>query len=174
MIYVGIDYSIRSPAVCIIDGDKIEHHFRFDYPKRKKVELPENFFPEPTCDSLEDMYRYINNAEWVLKCIGDREAKVVVEGYAFGANGNVFNIGENCAVMKYMLYQRGIKVDTPSPGTIKKFFTGKGNATKEFMVWTFEQKTSIDLYKAFNREALGGPMTDIADAYAMACYCSEN
>lgn len=173
MIFVGIDYSMTSPAVTIIDGDNIEYHFRYNYPKRKKVDLPKCFFPEPTCDSVDDVYRYTNNAEWVMKCIGDRECVVVIEGYSYGSAGQVFNLAENCGILKYILRKNGIKFSTPSPGTIKKFFTGKGNATKEFMTYTFCEKSGHDLYKIFNRESLGGPMADIADSYAMAMYCKQ-
>ncbi len=173
MIYVGIDYSMNSPAVTIIDGENIEYHFRFDYPKRKKVCLPKCFFPEPTCDSKNDMHKYKNNVDWVMKCIGDRECVVVIEGYSYGSAGQVFNLAENCGILKYVLSQKNIQFSTPSPGTIKKFFTGKGNATKEFMTYTFGIKTGYDLYEIFNRESLGGPMADIADSYAMALYCKQ-
>lgn len=172
MIYVGLDMSINSPGLTIIDGETIEHHFRFDFPKRKKITLPENFFPKETCDkSQEDMVRYIDNAEWIISCINGREAVVVIEGYAFGATGSrIFNIAENCAVTKYRLFQEKIPVFIYTPGTIKKFATKNGAAKKGLMVDRYEKETGNDLYEIFQKNNPDSPLSDIADSYFMAKY----
>jgi len=173
MIYCGLDMSITSPGLTIIDGDSIEYYFRYDIPKRKKVDIPSSFHPYPTCDSKDDMYRYIDNANWIMKCINGREAAVVIEGYALGATGRVFNIAENCAVTKYVLHQAGIPIHIYGPGTIKKFATGNGVAKKGLMIHHFEKETSMDLYKIFNKESASSPLSDIADSYFMAQFCKK-
>ena len=174
MIYVGLDMSITSPGLTVIDGDKIEYHFRYDFPKRKKITLPDNFFPYPTCESKDDMTRYVDNADWIMSVIGDREAVVCIEGYAMAAQGRVFNIAENCAVTKYRLFQKGIKTIIASPATIKKFATGNGTAQKGLMLYHFEHKTGLDLYKFFDRGTAVSPLTDIADSYFMARYAESD
>lgn len=57
---------------------------------------------------------------------------VVLEGYSFGSRGRaVFDIGELGGVVRLALYRRGIRfVDVP-PATLKRYATGKGNASKE-------------------------------------------
>lgn len=175
MIYVGCDYSITSPAVTIIDGSSVEHYFRFDLPKRKILSFPDSFKFKPIVDKDDAMRRYNENSDWVLECIGGREATVVIEGYAMGVSGTgrVFDLAENCGILKFKLNQAGIKYYTPTPGQIKKFYTGNGAAKKELMVYTFEKKTSNDLYDIFKWESVKSPMSDIADSHAMALYCKE-
>ena len=177
MIFVGIDYSINSPGVTIINeaGDT-EYYFRFDEPKRKILELPASFTRSDKCIKTDQMDRYIDNADWVLKCIAGRDATVVIEGYALGASGGgrVFDLAENCGILKYKLREAGIKYITPTPGQIKKYYTGRGNAKKEFMVYSYIEKTGLDLHKIFGRETASSPLSDIADSHAMALYCKEH
>jgi hypothetical protein len=173
MIYVGLDMSINSPGLTIIDGDSIEYHFRYDMPKRKKVVLPDNFFAYPICDSKDDMTRYVDNADWIMDKIAGREAVVCIEGYAMAAQGRVFNIAENCAVTKYELYKAGIQTLIQSPGSIKKFATGNGAAKKGLMLYHFQRDTGIDLYAIFGRDTAVSPLTDIADSYFMAKFAQK-
>jgi len=96
---------------------------------------------------------------------------VGIEGYAFGAVGRVFQIAENCGLLKHKLWERDIPYDVYPPTMIKKFGCGKGNANKELMIEAFEKETSIDI-----REKCGiitkswNPITDIVDAYYICKY----
>lgn len=58
----------------------------------------------------------------------------VIEGYNYSPNANMsFSIGENGGVIKRLLYLRGINYLIVAPKTLKKFFTGNGNASKDKM-----------------------------------------
>ena len=79
---------------------------------------------------------------------------VVLEGYSFGSRGRaVFDIGELGGVVRLALYRRGIPyVDVP-PAALKKYATGRGNASKEEV-----------LVAAVRRLGYEGSSTDVADA----------
>lgn len=57
---------------------------------------------------------------------------VVVEGYAMGAtNSRVFDIGEWGGILKLISYEYVGRILVIPPTSMKKFVTGKGNASKE-------------------------------------------
>ena len=95
-----------------------------------------------------------------------------LEGYAMGAKGQVFNIGENTGILKYHLQMdQQWPVDVYAPTAIKKFATGKGNANKELMYEAFVEETSVDLGEIFEQSTnpkVNSPVSDIVDAYFIA------
>ena len=49
------------------------------------------------------------------------EQLVFIEGYSFGSKGQaVFQIAENCGILKYRLQQMMIDYDTVVPSVVKK------------------------------------------------------
>jgi len=102
----------------------------------------------------------------------DKDATyVMIEDYSFGSKGRVFNLAENCGLLKYLLYINGYKFFTVPPTVVKKFATGKGNATKEKMYEAFIAETQIDLHNIISPTTkLGSPTTDIVDAWYIARY----
>lgn len=94
---------------------------------------------------------------------------VVLEGYAMGAKGLVFHIGENTGVLKNRLWRAGVMYDAVSPSVIKKHATGKGNADKAAMNEAFVKLTGIDLKKKMEiSEKNWSPSGDVIDAF-FAC-----
>jgi hypothetical protein len=60
------------------------------------------------------------------------------------------------------------------PTVVKKFATGKGNATKEKMYEAFITDTDIDLHNIISPTTkLGSPTTDVVDAWYIARYMQE-
>lgn len=88
----------------------------------------------------------------------DAGSVVFVEGYAFGANGQVFNIAELSGYMKFQLYCGDCTAVIQVPPTsLKKYITGTGNAKKELILKEVYKRYSMD----FNDD-------NVADAYALA------
>jgi len=70
---------------------------------------------------------------------------VVLEGYSYGSKGRaIFDVGELGGVIRLTLYEHATPVAIVAPATLKKFTTGKGNASKDQMLaaairrWAFE------------------------------------
>jgi len=124
--------------------------------------------------TVTDQERYENIASWVLTILAEfkkEEVVILIEDYSFGSKGKVFNLAENCGILKYMLYKNGYKFFTVPPTVVKKYATGKGNATKEKMYEAFLNETFIDLHSIISPTTkLGSPTTDIVDAWYIAKY----
>lgn len=113
--------------------------------------------------------RFNNIAMWAMNEVYDSDF-IVLEGYAMGAKGLVFHIGENTGLLKNRLWYFQKKFQSIAPTTIKKFATGKGNAKKENMYDSFFSETSVDLLTAFSLKKPDSPINDIVDAFYAAKY----
>lgn len=162
--YVGIDYSITSPAICVSeDGsfDKSVFHF-FGKTKKHKAISQKNLrvYEYPVWKT--DAERYEKLSEWTLEIIPENSL-VYIEGYAFNARGLVFNLAENMGVLKYKLYKKGFTPKIIPPTVVKKIATGRGNASKDFVVYTFLKEFGENVFENIGKAK--NPLTDIVDSY---------
>jgi hypothetical protein len=177
MRIAGVDYSMTSPAVCVYDGGK-DFDFQkcriYYYTTKPKYAVQKlgyqlnGFLANPPKDPM-GRYEYISG--WALPHILSSDY-VCIEDYAYGAKGQVFNIGENTGILKYRMWREKKKHSTVAPTQVKKFATGKGNANKEAMHEAFLEETGINLmavYKA-KGEKIINPVSDIVDAYYVCKY----
>ena len=179
---VGIDYSLNSPAICIagddFDFDKCSFHFLTS--KKKHIgKFGKNIFGYEIKDYKTPIERFTNISTWALDIIHKHKtdtAKVFIEGYSFGSEGQaVFQIAENCGILKYRLQMSpSILYDTIVPSVVKKHASGKGNADKQLMYDSFKEHTKQDLLKMFDMGKLNNPVTDIVDSYYIAKVGYEN
>jgi len=180
VIVAGIDYSIRSPAVCVYDTET-EFEFQnlafFAMPKTKKIDgVYDNIMIKQSLGTNQsNMARY----DWLgWNCVQFLSKmnveKVYLENYAFASTGRVFNIGENCGILKHYMWLEDIDVELVAPAALKKFATGKGNAKKDQMIAQFTKDTGVDLWDMFgipnNTKSIPSPIDDIADAFFLAKY----
>ena len=179
---VGIDYSLNSPAICIADDnfDFNKCSFHFLTSKKKHIgKFGKNIFGYEIKDYNTPIERFSNISTWALDIIHKHKsntAKVFVEGYSFGSKGQaVFQIAENCGILKYRLQMSpSILYDTIVPSVVKKHASGKGNADKQLMYDSFKEHTKQDLLKMFDMGKLNNPVTDIIDSYYIAKVGYEN
>ena len=173
---VGIDYSLNSPAICIADDnfkfDKCSFHF-LTSKKKHLGKIGKNIFGYEHKEYNNPIIRFSNISMWALDIIHKHKkdtAQVFVEGYSFGSKGQaVFQIAENCGILKYRLQMSpSMLYDTVVPSVVKKNATGKGNADKQLMYDSFLRDTGVDLMKIFDMQKLNNPITDIIDSYYIA------
>lgn len=87
-----------------------------------------------------------------------READIVViEGYAFARLNQAHQIGELGGVLRVMFRELRVRWIEVAPSQVKKFCTGKGNATKEQMAAWVQKRWN----KMF-------PTNDETDAWVLA------
>jgi Holliday junction resolvasome RuvABC endonuclease subunit len=173
-MYVGIDYSLSSPAICISSTEecKIDDcKFYFLTTKKKYEGTWSNIYGDLHKEWTTPSERYHNISQWVLDIIKYIPAhgilnQVTLEDYAMGAKGRVFHIGENAGVLKYRLWKQNIHTRVISPSEVKKYATGKGNANKDKMYEAFLSEHKYDIKQIMGQDAtLDNPVTDIVDAY---------
>jgi Holliday junction resolvasome RuvABC endonuclease subunit len=176
MVIAGIDYSMTSPAIVIHKGttwsfENCKFYFRTD---KKSLEMKTARFESQLIDKwtcAEE--RFAAGAAWAHAILSaERPERLTLEGYAMGAKGLVFHIGENTGQLKQQLWKLSIPFDVPAPSAIKKFATGKGNAKKDAMEAAFVAETNFDMRKAMGQtQSSFSPSGDLIDAYYMAKWC---
>jgi Holliday junction resolvasome RuvABC endonuclease subunit len=177
MIIAGIDYSMSSPAICVHKGSEwsIKNCTFYYLLKTDKYLIVTDHLKGSVHKEWETPEeRFYNLADWSLDILMDaRVSSVCIEGYAFGAKGAVFQIGENTGVLKQKLWEDGIPFTITPPTAIKKLATEKGNANKEKMWESFFEETNLDLHSIFamkSKKKDASPMSDIVDSYYLAKY----
>jgi Holliday junction resolvasome RuvABC endonuclease subunit len=167
---VGIDYSLTSPAVCI--NNEGEYMFYYLTSKKKYIgQMTKNIIGYEHIEYDTPIKRFSQISDWAINTFNRlsydlKNLKVFIEGYSFGSKGQaIFQIAENCGILKYRLQQLKINYDTVVPSVVKKGATGKGNADKDMMYDAFTKETKIDLKKIFDTDKVGNPISDIADSY---------
>lgn len=173
MKIIGIDLSLTSPACCVFNGDEFNFEqceFYF-LTKQKKLDFPRppiygTLFPEYN----NDMQRYSGISIWIFEIINNvKPDHIFIEDYSFASTGRVFNIAENCGILKFSLWRAGITYTTIPPTVVKKTATGKGNSNKYALEQAFLQQTGFDIRKHLQlSQSVGNPVSDIIDSYYVA------
>ena len=176
---VGIDYSLTRPAVCI--NNEGEYMFYYLTSKKKYIgQMAKNIIGFEHQEYDTPIKRFSQISDWAINTFNRltydlKNLKVFIEGYSFGSKGQaIFQIAENCGILKYRLQQLNLSYDTVVPSVVKKGATGKGNADKDMMYEAFLKETNIDLKKIFDTDKVGNPISDIADSYFIQKVGYEN
>ena len=176
---VGIDYSLTSPAVCI--NNEGEYMFYYLTSKKKYIgQMAKNIIGYEHQEYDTPIKRFSQISTWAINLFNKlsfskESLKVFIEGYSFGSKGQaIFQIAENCGILKYRLQELKFDYETIVPSVVKKGATGKGNADKDMMYEAFVKETKLDLKKLFDTDKVGNPISDIADSYFIQKVGYEN
>ncbi len=167
---MGIDYSMTSPALCVFSGNGWSHEECkfFFFGKKKSIIQHNQFFGTEYPNYTTDQQRFDNLSSWVMDiAIKANVTQVFIEAYSFSSVGSrIYQIGENCGLLKHKLWKSNIPFTTFAPTQIKKFATQKGNANKELMCNTFQVETNLDIRKLLDLgDKQWNPISDIVDSY---------
>ena len=172
---VGIDYSMTSPAICILQGE----HMAFTFWTRKKkneceiqlegCSIKGILFDYKGCPD-EERFNYL--ATEIFQASKSMiPTRIILEDYSYASTGRAFQIGENTGVLKNRFHRSGFEIEKVAPTQVKKFATGKGNADKELMQAHFLHDTGLDIKQILGQtEKQWNPSSDIIDAYYIASY----
>lgn len=163
---------MSSPGV-VIGNSESPLNLKFIGVKQKKKQVSSDervILLEPVTDYTNDSDRFSQLADIFIEQLIRNNVKMVwMEGYAYGATGNTFSIGECTGILKYKLFLANIDVNILQPGEIKKFATGKGNANKTLMYKAYMSKSNHDLCSILDTHVKGdkipSPISDLIDAY---------
>lgn len=176
---IGIDYSMSCPAITILENDYSFDNSRIQFLTNVKKYQKKcgNISGLSHREYSNNIERFHNISSWAVdfinaycSCITD---SIYIEDYSLGSKGKTFDIAENTGILKYKLFLEGFNVNVVSPGAIKKFATGKGNAKKEDMYFHFTQHYPVDnpLLKVDNVSSkIASPISDIVDSFWIAKY----
>ena len=141
---VGVDYSLTSPAVCV--GKKF---YYLTSKKKFTGKMSKDIIGYEHKAWVDPIQRFKNISEFVLDILSKvNNPEIYIEGYSYGSKGQgLFQIAENCGILKFRLQDKGYSYNTIVPSVVKKGATGKGNADKDMMYEAFLKETKIDLKK---------------------------
>lgn len=177
----GLDFSLTCPSLCIYSPElKFKHenvvfYFNQYRPTKKEVQRWDslkirNIIPNAQKEFSTDFDRYYYLSDWILSlCHLHGVREVIIEGYALGAKGKVFNIAEATSLVKFFLLMADIEIKMIPPTLNKKIFTGKGNANKEKMIHAYNSMNNVDISEIFfkKKELTISPISDIVDSYSL-------
>jgi hypothetical protein len=175
MFYIGIDYSIKSPAIAICDSTNSEITF-LSFPRDKEINRdcevslteagvhitklnPTPISPKKTSiaeTERQSMFDAIYQTSEILtavrKVIGDNFANsyIGIEGFSFASTSSrLAQISGYQWLLRYQLLEAGLNLDNFyvfAPTTVKAT-AGKGNYKKEDMITAFLNAKNEDLEK---------------------------
>lgn len=171
MNIVGVDYSVNSPACFKISYDESMKPVAFDYIGFTDTIKISNIDAKLFYYRKDQFKDYISQIIWFRQHIWDfmklsQDDIVAFEGYAFMANGRIFNIAEATFSLKEKIYENGNPIKLYPPKTMKKFFADSGNANKEMMISTFNNSEYSYLLKHLPDR--NSPKEDLVDAFYVA------
>lgn len=119
-IFVGLDLSLTSTGIATIHGERATVDRVISNPKKDAT----------TADQAE---RLTNILHLIFDRLPVSEYTVIgVEGPSFASQGSAAHIlGGLWWMVRASLHGHGAKVAVVPPGTVKKYATGKGNASKD-------------------------------------------
>lgn len=196
MTIISIDFSINSPAVIIKDDTSLQI-FSFVpnfndklkssdiYNRLSKIIHVISYKKEMTTnDPVKDQTIKMKNADYLSDAIMSaiiphikEIPQIRIEGFSFGSKGNSFidMISFNTFLKVKMIQKWGHVIKVISPKTIKKMFTGNGNASKCDMLRYFVNNYDNSLVDIINKLGIvqdgefkiRKPFDDLIDAYAL-------
>ena len=124
---VGLDPSLRATGLALPDGEMLT-------------------IKTPSCTTLDDRIERVRRVIGRVANRIDGGAMVVIEGPAFGMNNRATHeLSGLWWSLVVRLTEQGNRLAVLSPGQLKKFATGKGNAPKPDMRMALYQRTGIDV-----------------------------
>ena len=196
---IGIDFSINSTALAIkLKDDKfLLFSFVPNYnPKLKGFQLHKILNESKTItitsynkdnlikDAIEDQAIKLRNADAlsdeiieIFNYTGIIPTEIRIEGFSFGSKGNSFidMITFNTFLRVKLIQKFGHIIKVISPKSIKKAYTGNGNASKCDMLRSFMEKSDSKLKKEIEKLNIvvegefniTKPLDDLVDAIAL-------
>lgn len=204
LIYVGVDFSLNSTAICINDGElkfinfintdtlltkkgdrplaAFEHHYAIkdfiDLNYCPRAELPKDY-AEEQIRKLKD-YDYLTD---LITSYLPKGSIIGLEGFSYASNGQGYiDLVMAQSILRYKISRvKDLELVIIPPSKIKKFFTGKGNANKVLMAEAFQElKIDHPLFKYTKKNTIVKgkeivkPIDDLIDAYAIQKFLEGN
>jgi hypothetical protein len=174
MTYIGIDFSLNSPGVCV-QNQNGDYHFIsfFNFGNRKwGIKIPKAFSTHEELMNLNLIHgvyynRDVNDKDFLKRerqklvdaqkisnllidkitdFIDESSVNISLEGFSYGSKGNSFiDIVQYNSFLRYSLVQRyGVSNISIFQPSHVKKLAGKGNANKHYMIKAFQDNVLDD------------------------------
>lgn len=164
MVIMGIDQSLTGSGVSIIDDKGGEFYYLISTSKIKNTKAP----------TIDYTRRLVEMTEEVEKIIEKHKPDyIAMEGMSYGARGAaIFELGGLSHLLRVMFLRQNVKFVIMPPKTVKKYFTGSGNASKlEIIEEAMKRGANIPFFKTIKKQRVFDD--NVADSYAIACFMKD-
>lgn len=145
-MYLGVDQSLRSPGLAVVDGDG-----RPGVVKNLK-------------NTLKGAERLALVRDGIMSLVRTYQPEfAALEGYSINSINRPFDLGEVGGIVRLTLYDAGIPFIVVTPTQLKKFVTGSGAADKEKVQKWVREKWKIHLDQDDQADAFG--LAQVARVY---------
>lgn len=177
MNYVGFDYSVKSPAMCVLNGDFIHINGKFEIDKcfqfygffentmkNENVEHVENLYIDFEYDKWDVERYYYMSRSFMVKL--STYSKVAIEGYSYmpTRSRSIVSLAENMGILKLGLCKINKKPIIFQPSTIKKFATDNGKAKKIDMIKAADEMFGFNFMVYFCLNLNSPLLSDLIDS----------
>jgi crossover junction endodeoxyribonuclease RuvC len=147
MFFLGVDQSLTSPGLALVDGETGQLH---------AVRNLKN--------KLRGVERLAYIREELVKFLTDQKPVfAALEGYSIRSVNRPFDLGEVGGLVRLALYDASIPFIVVAPTQLKKFVTGDGDASKEKVQEWLRKKWNVDLSQDDQADAFG--LAQVARVY---------
>lgn len=199
---IGIDFSINSTALAIKTDNISLFSFVPNYKSGKKafevhdslkgIVVTQSYLKPPkSTDSIEEQSNKLINADQlsgiimsILEAYDESVSEIRIEGFSYGSKGNSFIdlITYNTYLKVKLIQKYGHVIKVIPPKTLKKAYTGNGNASKCDMLRTFMEKSTHPLVNKIQNMnilkegefTIPKPLDDLVDAVGLVSIMNEN
>ena len=145
MIFLGLDLSLTGTGISLIEDSGISLYSKTCTNKLRGT------------SRLIYIRDQVDEALSIAEALQPGEVRVSIEGYAYGATGKAFDIGELGGVVRVLLAEHQVEPLIVTPQAVKKWATGMGRGGKV--------PVGVALYKQFGLEFSDD---NTADAFILA------
>lgn len=174
MIYIGIDASLRSTGITIIEEKQISFYIITRKATKKQKSSPHYTvleYRDITGDLTASLYNYIDCLRSLVKSkINARydEVTVALEAPILAGNSRcLVDFGILSGFIRCMIHELGIKLIVVNNMTWKKELIGNGGADKDTTTMCFKKLNPQ--FKDYSVKEIN----DIADSYFLAIYARQ-
>jgi Holliday junction resolvasome RuvABC endonuclease subunit len=165
----GIDFSLSCPAMCVHIGDDWcpeNCHFFYLYGVAKWVRQDKKLVSQKFQPFMSQEERLDWISSWFIGHISNMKCTdIFIENYSYTSHSSSTHVlAEGCGVLKHKLWKEKLNIHLLPVTSIKKFATGKGNATKEGMCRSFANE-GLWVDKILPCPLGKSPLADLVDAY---------
>lgn len=160
---MGVDQSLTGTGITVFANGE-EYYYLIDTSRTKGTKAPTIDYTRRLMQLQDEVRNLIKKHKITHLCM---------EGMAFGAKGQaIFDIGGLSHMFRAMYIREGIKFIIAPPKTIKKYFTGTGNADKLAMIEEcMNRGANITFFKTIKKQRVFDD--NVADSYALASFMQD-
>ncbi len=162
-IYMGIDQSLVGSGVTVFENSN-EYYYLISSSKTDETKAP----------SIDYTRRLMKIVEEIVEIIDKHKpTHICMEGMSYRSRSQtLFELGGLSHMLRLNFINKGVEFIIIPPKTLKKYFTGSGNADKLLMIEECNKRgANIPFFKRIKKQTVFDD--NVADSYALACFMQD-